>query len=417
MGRHDADTWTARDVVCERMVCDKQDARGPVETQVIPDGDVGSSQGNFIVDAESARLILAAFEETNLDLVFDYEHQTLGGEYSSPDGTAPAAGWIKSLRYEAGRGIIASVEWNERAREMIRAGEYAYPSPVVVVRKRDRKAIELHSVALTNAPAIRDIERLAAKDKETDVNGKTQANQEGTEGGEMTPDLLLGQIAQLLKQKGVALEEGASRDTMLQAVIKLLEGDSSKTEDEGGAEAEEVASSIRAELGLKESAGMDAVLVALSTLRRKAGAGGDLAKVQAELGAMKGREADRMAKELVDADITANKVNPNDKQHVERCLVFAKKDPDGYRAFMDGVKPFAEVGRTEAPPGGGPSTGGSSAEEDKLIDAAMTAHKGNTKLAHISLQSELLDKECAATGYTRKKAAEVLSQRYPKIFG
>jgi len=32
--------------------------------------------------------------------------------------------------------------------------EYKYLSPVVLVRKKDHKALQLHSVALTNPPAI-----------------------------------------------------------------------------------------------------------------------------------------------------------------------------------------------------------------------------------------------------------------------
>ena len=75
------------------------------------------------------------------DLPIDYEHQTLGGTYSSPNGQAPAAGWIKSLRSEPGIGLLAEIEWTEQARKMIAAKEYRYLSPVAIIRKNDRKLL------------------------------------------------------------------------------------------------------------------------------------------------------------------------------------------------------------------------------------------------------------------------------------
>ncbi len=46
------------------------------------------------------------------------------------------------------------VEWTKPALEQLAAKQYRYLSPVALVRKHDRKLIGLHSVALTNKPAI-----------------------------------------------------------------------------------------------------------------------------------------------------------------------------------------------------------------------------------------------------------------------
>jgi len=126
----------------------------PTRVLLAPWGRVESTNGSFVVDDESARLAVAAFDEQGIDLPIDYEHQTLGGTYSSPSGQAPAAGWIKRLFAESGVGLMAEIEWTPQGRERLAAKEYRYLSPVAIIRKTDRKLVALHSAALTNKPAI-----------------------------------------------------------------------------------------------------------------------------------------------------------------------------------------------------------------------------------------------------------------------
>ena len=126
----------------------------PTRVLLTPWGEVESSNGSFVVDEESARLALEAFSQHGTDLPIDYEHQTLGGEYASPNGQAPAAGWGKQLVAEPGVGLLVQIEWTEPARRQLAARQYRYLSPVAVIRKSDRKLVALHSAALTNKPAI-----------------------------------------------------------------------------------------------------------------------------------------------------------------------------------------------------------------------------------------------------------------------
>lgn len=135
---------------------------------IAPWGQVHSSNGDFVMDEEAGLLVMQAFEVHGTDLPIDYEHQSLGGTYASPNGQAPAAGWIKALRVmRPGEGLgsglkdvcdrpglYAEVEWTAAAQERLAAREYRYLSPVVIVRKRDRRVVSLHSAALTNKPAI-----------------------------------------------------------------------------------------------------------------------------------------------------------------------------------------------------------------------------------------------------------------------
>lgn len=139
----------------------------PDKVVLTPWGQVESQKGVFFVDEESAALVVQAFEEHGTDLPIDYEHQTLGGEFASPDGKAPAAGWIKSLSAEPGVGIVGHIDWTQQAREMLAAREYRYLSPVALIRKSDRKLVGIHSAALTNKPAIVDMEPIVNRMAET----------------------------------------------------------------------------------------------------------------------------------------------------------------------------------------------------------------------------------------------------------
>ena len=119
----------------------------PETISVLPLGHVVSSKGEFDVDEESYKAMKAQIAKRGVDLVVDYEHQTLKGV------EAPAAGWVKELKLEDGQ-IKAVVEWTPRGAQYLQNKEYRYLSPVVNVRKSDNKATGLHSLALTNTPAI-----------------------------------------------------------------------------------------------------------------------------------------------------------------------------------------------------------------------------------------------------------------------
>ncbi len=119
----------------------------PEYIRVLPLGYISSEKGDFLVDSESFRMMKEHMEHRAVDIVIDYEHQTLR------DMQAPAGGWIKELVLKSD-GIFARVEWTKRAKGYLQNREYRYLSPVVMVRKKDCKASQIHSVALTNTPAI-----------------------------------------------------------------------------------------------------------------------------------------------------------------------------------------------------------------------------------------------------------------------
>ena len=119
----------------------------PEYIRVLPLGYISSEKGDFLVDSESFRMMKEHMGHRAVDIVIDYEHQTLR------DMQAPAGGWIKELVLK-NDGIFARVEWTKKAKDYLQNREYRYLSPVVMVRKKDHKASQIHSVALTNTPAI-----------------------------------------------------------------------------------------------------------------------------------------------------------------------------------------------------------------------------------------------------------------------
>jgi len=254
-----------------------------IDVLIAPDGKVQSTAGDFTVDEESWAAMDETFREHATFLPIDYEHQTLGGDYASPDGTAPAAGWVKSIRYEKGKGVIASVAWTERARKMIRAGEYQYVSPVLIVRKADRKAIGLHSVGLTNRPAIVGMERIAAK----------QTNELAAGQRTLTKETETMELLEQLREK-----LGAPTDTAEMLVNKVGELKKRAEIPPETAKAVLVANAARKALGLKEDA--DADLVAASIATEKAGTAG-LKAMEKELSELKVQINNREAEQWVAA--------------------------------------------------------------------------------------------------------------------
>lgn len=139
-------------VIANRIVLE---AEPPSRILIAPWGKVERRDGgHWIVSAEGAAAMVAAFERFGTDVPIDLEHQTLGEEFASPDGSAPAVGWIKSVEPVEGDGIYTNVEWTKQGAEWISTKAYRYLSPVVMTRKDNGHAVRLHSAALTNTPMI-----------------------------------------------------------------------------------------------------------------------------------------------------------------------------------------------------------------------------------------------------------------------
>lgn len=130
------------------------------------DGRTDTGVDHWTMTAALAQDIIKTFSDGQTDLVVDYEHATLkAAETGTPN---PAAGWIKRYVWDEDKGLMGEVVWTARAKQMIDAFEYRYLSPVLEYDTQGNVR-GLHSVALTNSPAL-DGMALAALSKQNFIN-------------------------------------------------------------------------------------------------------------------------------------------------------------------------------------------------------------------------------------------------------
>ena len=120
--------------------------------------------------------LISFFKSLRRGLAIDYEHQTLGSlpgfeHFKSPDGTAPAAGWIAGLEIRPDGLWAKNATWTARAQTLLATGEYRYFSPVLFWPKNNKgesqqwKAdpVAIGPAALTNDPDINGLSAVAAR--------------------------------------------------------------------------------------------------------------------------------------------------------------------------------------------------------------------------------------------------------------
>lgn len=287
----------------------------PEVISVLPLGHVVSSKGEFDVDEESFAAMKAQIAQRGVDLVVDYEHQTLKGV------EAPAAGWVKELKLEDSQ-IKAVVEWTPRGAEYLANKEYRYLSPVVAVRKTDNKATGLHSLALTNTPAIEGMTPIV--------------NSDSFEGGQQNMDMQ--KLAELL---GLGVD--ATPEQIEEALAALVaENKSLKEGKQPPADDNVVANKAVCELvGLKAGAPVSDVTAKIMELK-----GGviDGVNVVAKLAALEQRNAERDADAAVTLALKSGKITPAQKDWAKQ---YALDNPQGFASFVEKAPQVVPMGSVE----------------------------------------------------------------------
>ena len=302
----------------------------PETITVLPLGHVVSSKGEFDVDEGSFRAMKAQIAQRGVDLVVDYEHQTLKGV------EAPAAGWVKELKLEDGN-IVAAVEWTPRGAEYLKNKEYRYLSPVVNVRKTDNRAIGLHSLALTNTPAIENMTPIV--------------NSDNFEGGQKYMDMQ--KLAALL-----GLGPDATEEQITEALQAMAAENKSLKEGQQTGEVTVANKAVCELLGLK--AGAPAEDVTAKIMELKSGTI-DGVNVLEELRTLKQQTARRDADEAVTLALKAGKITPAQK---DWAWSYALADPVGFGAFVEKAPQVVPMGEIDL--------GGSMALKSDKPDEATT---------------------------------------------
>lgn len=295
-----------------------QTVRLPEWYLLFPDGwNEIEGEGKYLIDAKAWDMVQAGISRRGLEIVFDYEHQSVKG------GQAPAAGWCKDWRYTPGKGIEAKIAWNEEAAAYLAKKQYRYYSPVFYVQKSDQRLAGVHSVALTNTPKTNHLKPLLAK------LGAQQQQEE------------FAMLEQLIALLGLA--EGATEADVIAAIENLLSG----------------TGEVVAVLGLGDSAEMSAVVASIQTLKDGEQIPGQVVTVldlegtpdvstvvasinalkqapkgmvsKADFNALEMKIAKRDADEAVDGAIQAGKITPDQKDWATK---YAKDDLAGFNTFV-----------------------------------------------------------------------------------
>ncbi|MGQ8367132.1 phage protease [Glaciecola sp. 1036] len=170
------------------------------------------------------------------ELLFDYEHQTLLARQNGQK--APASGRANKFEWRPGEGLFAYLRYTPIARQHVKDKEYSLFSPVIIYDKATGQVNDIHSVALTNDPAIKGMASAAlsflTQPPENTMNKSKLAllfSVLGLTAPETTEDAQL--IAALTSEDAIAALEGL-KDKLSEAENKTTEIATLKAQVESG---------------------------------------------------------------------------------------------------------------------------------------------------------------------------------------
>lgn len=131
----------------------------PSEFRLLKAGVNAYKGGELLFDEQAAASVMARYQARGIQLMADYEHQSLRDDLTGP---VPAAAkkWEPEIR--GGDLIAANITWTARAKAMLAEGEYRYFSIACAVEPKTNRVVEIINFALTNLPAADRIEPLVA---------------------------------------------------------------------------------------------------------------------------------------------------------------------------------------------------------------------------------------------------------------
>lgn len=297
-------------------------AEVPEVIRLLPLGEVVLADGRqpFQVTRESLTQILASWRRRGHDLVIDYEHQSLKGQ------EAPAAGWIKEL-WAGTDGLYARVTWTERARTYMEQREYRYFSPVVQLNEA-REVTDLLQVALTNCPAMSNMEPLVLAQSwpegESEI-GERGLPGDGSKGGDLASSKgeMIGTGGKMIERLRTifGLEEGAPEGEIEAMAINLMQ----RQEERGW----EAPAEILTTLHLDQACGTEELIQRVRALHTEAEA------LRQELAALQEERLSEKAERMIQEALVAKKTTPAELDQADgRLRRLAKDDPDFFRALI-----------------------------------------------------------------------------------
>lgn len=151
------------------------DGRVPSRIMVLPMGEFAAMDGRpfgmplpnggkvqikkWRIGQAQAQAIAARLNQRGVDIVVDFEHQTLNTEKNGQ--AAPAMAWLRNFAAQPD-GVWADVSWTPPGEAYVANKQYRYLSPVFPFDPVTGDVSGLQHVALTNTPGLNSLPALAA---------------------------------------------------------------------------------------------------------------------------------------------------------------------------------------------------------------------------------------------------------------
>ena len=253
---------------------------------------------------------------------------------------------MRALRWLPGRGLFAEAELTARARQLIRAGEYRYFSPVFSFDTASGRVQRILMGALTNHPAISGMAPLAAAaaqffstPEETIPMTKEPTAPAEDAAGALPAVSSAGVSIGLCTALG--LPEGASEADAISACTALV-----KERDEAVAAA--------------KAAPDPAKYAPVETLK----------ELQAQVAALTAEAKARMVEDLIGPALADGRILPAQEQWAREL---GNNDIVSLKAYLDSAQPIAALTATQTggkAPDGGATGAAALTEQEKAVAAA-----------------------------------------------
>lgn len=280
--------------------------------KIMPAGEFSGRDGRGPFDAGDKTAMQAIIDRTlafaaGLDVMLDYDHQSIYAVQPGVGGNAPASGWFK--QFEArDDGIYGRVEWTAAAAARIAAQEYRYISPLFTHFKGasagSLKVNRIVNAALLNEPALNLTAIAAAASRFT-----TEEEEDVT---------LLARLATAL-----GLDPAKASDDIIVTTVTAFAADRDK---------------FAVAAGLKQGASADEVLTAMGTQKSASDPDpkqfvpmGLFTDLRDQLKALQDGTSDEKATEAVEQAIKDGKIPPANRAW---ALGSAKRDLADFNAFV-----------------------------------------------------------------------------------
>lgn len=197
----------------------------PTEFRIFSAGKNSTSKGEFIFDAEAARLVMAEYEQHGVDVMIDLEHLSVSDPDRSVNFDPDARGWCK-LAVRNGELWAVDVTWTPDGAMRLTEKRQRYLSPCFEFDTASKRVVGILNIAITAMPATDNAAPLVAASRRVQ---RLAAYDEG--GNTMTPE----QFAQVAEALGLGAD--ANIEDVLATIAAMVKKVQDAANGTGGEDA------------------------------------------------------------------------------------------------------------------------------------------------------------------------------------